>query len=425
MNKFFRIYILLLAVFYTSYGQGKIAVITDVQQEVKLYPSLRSLLSEQSFPDYFTQDTIWQQTVLRELQTQLSKKLGITEVYAQDSAALLRFVYSGTPLPPKLRMAGVDRATDAYFVAFTNTIAFTTIVIEESGLPIRHYQSIAEVKVENKDRKPVYTHKVTFPFRTTVNPENGLYGETELGEKDWKELFLQSVEAVFKEQTKRLPLRTFYRPVLNNQHYQAFLDKAHRYTLQELASNIPAQKGQPHKSRFIYNDTQSGKSYPLDLLQVYTGSLQSLDNSYSSKIDISEAITQTDYQLWMQLNWLGSPANAANGIIQSPKAEVQIRCMSQGLLAGNFVLNAKNLEGMVGYQVYNLNQINPKNTYELIANNKLLALIQKAGNSKAGDSSTQDYTLYIHKDVSLDSQGELATIFLMYKLAAEFGKDFL
>jgi hypothetical protein len=424
MNKFFRITFLLLFLFCNSYGQEKVAVLTDVQQEVKLYPSLRSLMSEQSFPDYFTQDTSWQQIVLKTLEAELHKKLGVTQIHIQDSSAFLTFAYAASPLPARLRLAAADRTTAGYFVAFTNTISFTTAAIEESGLPMRHYQAVAGIKIEDKDRKSVYTHKVTIPFRITVQPENGLYGETELGEKDWKALFIQSVEAVFREDTKRLPLRTFYRPVLNDPGYRAFLNKAQRYTLQELAANIPAQKGQPHKSRFLYKDHSSGKTYPIDLMQVYTGSLQSPDNNYSSRIDLSEAITQTDYQLWMHLNWAGGPASTG-GTVQASKAQVQIRCMSQGLLAGDFVLNARNLEGMVGYQVYALNRINPKNTYELVANNKLLALIQKAGNGKAGDTPTQDYTLYIHKDMQQESQGELATIFLMYKLAAEFGKDFL
>ncbi|MDO1445636.1 hypothetical protein Q0590_05215 [Rhodocytophaga aerolata] len=424
MNKFFWIGILFLGFIYRSYGQEKVAVITDVKQEVKLYPSLRSLLSEQSFPDYFTQDTSWQQTVWQELQTQVRKKLEVTHVYPQDSAAWLTFAYSATPLPAKLKLVTTDRTTAAYFVAFTHTIAFTTTAIETSGLPIRHYQAVAEVKIEDQDRKSVYTHRVTLPFRTTVNPEKGLYGETELSEKDWKDLFLESLAAVFKAETKRLPLRTFYRPVLTNPDYQAFLEKANRYTLQALQSNIPAQKGQPHASKYIYTDTKSGKTYPIDLMQVYTGSLQSPDNNYSSRVDIAETVSQTDYQLWMQFNWQSAPAAAA-GAMQVPKAHVQIRCMSQGLLAGDFVLNARNLEGMIGYQVYTLNPVNPKNTYELLANNKLLALIQKAGNGKAGDTATQEYTLYIPKDVSQESQAELAVIFLMHRLATEFGKDYL
>jgi hypothetical protein len=424
MNKFFWIGILFLGFIYKSYGQEKVAVITDVKQEVKLYPSLRSLLNEKSFPDYFTQDTSWQQTVWQELQTQVRKKLEVTHVYPQDSAAWLTFTYSATPLPAKLKLVTVDRTTAAYFVAFTHTIAFTTTAIETSGLPIRHYQAVAEVKIEDKDHKPVYTHKVTIPFRTTVNPENGLYGEIELSEKDWKNLFLEALVAVFKAEAKRLPLRTFYKPALNNPSYQAFLGNANQYTLQELLSTIPAQKGQPHKSKYLYKDTKSGKTYPIELMQVYTGSLQSLDNNYSSKVDIAETVSQTDYQLWMQFNWQSAPASAG-GATQAPKAHVQIRCMSQGLLAGDFVLNARNLEGMIGYQVYTLNPVNPKNTYELLANNKLLALIQKAGNGKTGDTATQEYTLFIPKDVSQESQAELAVIFLMHKLATEFGKNYL
>jgi hypothetical protein len=122
----------------------------------------------------------------------------------------------------------------------------------------------------------------------------------------------------------------------------------------------------------------------------------------------------------MYLHELGAAGN-----VQFPKAEVKIRCMSQGLLAGNFVLNARKLEGMIGYQVYTLNRINPKDTYELVANNKLLALIQRGGAGKVDGAPTQDYAFFVGKDISQERQGELALIFLIHKLASEFGKDFL
>lgn len=410
-----------LALSYKSYGQQAVAIITDVQQDIKLYPSLRSILSEQSFPDYFTKDTQWQQTILQELQAQLSKKLGVQEVHVQDSSALIKFVVTGSPLPAKLKLAGANRAEGSYFVAFTSTIALTTTAIEKSGLPLRYYHCIAEIKIEDKDRKAVYANKVTIPFRTTINPAEGLYGETELSEKDSKELFNKAVTAVFDEKVKRLPLHTFYRPTLNEEKYHSFLTKTNQYSLQELAPDVPVQRGQPHKNRYLYKSGQSGKVYTIDLLQVYTGSLQSPDNSYTCRVDVNEEITQSDYQLWMHLNWVG----VANTAVQAPKAEVKIRAMSQGLLAGDFVLDARKLEGMIGYEVYTLNRINPKDTYEIVANDKLLALIQKAGTGKAGDTPTQDYALYIHKDINQERQGELAIIFLMYKLAAEFGKDFL
>jgi hypothetical protein len=410
-----------LPLFYKSYGQEQIAVITDVQQDIKLYPSLRSILNERSFPDYFTQDALWQQSILQELQTQLRKKLGVEEAFVEDSSAFIKFVLSGSPLPPKLKLTSTSRMHAAYFVAFTSTIALTTTAIEESGLPLRYYNCIAEIRIEDKERKSVYTSKVNIPFRTSINPANGLYDERELSEQDSKDLFSQAVAAVFNEKVKRLPLRTFYRPPLDDPKYQSFITATNPYTLQELAPNMPVQRGQPHKTRFFYKNNKTGKSHSIDLLQVYTGSLQSPDNSYSCRVDIDEDITRTDYQLWMYLNWLGTTGNS----IHAPKAEVKIRCMSQGLLAGNFVLDGRNLEGMVGYQVYALNRINPKDTYELVANDKLLALIQKAGTGKVGDVATQDYALYIHKDIDQERQGELAVIFLMYKLASEFGKDFL
>jgi hypothetical protein len=419
MNKFLWIWLVCLPLFHKSYGQQQVALITDVQQDIKLYPSLRSILNERSFPDYFTQDVQWQQSILQELQAQLDKKLGVNKVAVQDSAALVKFVVSGSPLPPKLKLTSVSRTDAAYFVAFTSTIALTTTAIEDSGLPLRYYNCIAEIKIEDKDRKSVFTHKVIIPFRTTINPANGLYGERELSKQDSKALFSQAVNAVFNEKLKRLPLRTFYRPALEGQKYETFINATTSYTLQELAPNMPVERGQPHKISFFYKDNKTGKKHPIDLLQVYTGSLQSPDNSYTCRVDVSEAITRTNYQLWMQLNWLN------NGNVQAPKAEVKIRCMSQGLLAGDFVLDARKLEGMVGYQVYTLNRINPKDTYELVANDKLLALIQKAGTGKAGDAATQDHALYIHKDIPQERQGELAVIFLMYKLAAEFGKDFL
>jgi hypothetical protein len=80
---------------------------------------------------------------------------------------------------------------------------------------------------------------------------------------------------------------------------------------------------------------------------------------------------------------------------------------------------------MIGYQVYTLNRINPKDTYELVANNKLLALIQRGGAGKVDGAHTQDYAFFVGKDISQERQGELALIFLIHKLASEFGKDFL
>jgi hypothetical protein len=170
MNKIIWIWISLLTLCYKSYSQEPAgAVITDIQQEIKLYPSLRSILSEQSFPDYFTSDTLWQKTVLQELRAQLGKKLGVKEIYVPDSSALVKFVVSATPLSPRLRLASTNRATAAYFVAFTSTIALTTTAVEERGLPVRHYNCITEIKIEDKDHKMVFTNKISIPFRTTVD----------------------------------------------------------------------------------------------------------------------------------------------------------------------------------------------------------------------------------------------------------------
>jgi hypothetical protein len=108
------------------------------------------------------------------------------------------------------------------------------------------------------------------PFRTTIDSQNGLYGETELSEKDSKELLSRKLR-LYSMKGKTASTAYFLPAAHHNPAYQAFLTQTKTYTLQELAPDMPVQRGQPNKTKFLYKNNLSGKMHAISLLQVYTG----------------------------------------------------------------------------------------------------------------------------------------------------------
>jgi hypothetical protein len=101
----------------------------------KLYPSLRSILSEQSFPDYFTHDAAWQQYMYKNYRHRWLRSWHHKSI-CRGFRCSGQFVVSGSPLPSRRRLATVSRRNAAYYVAFTSTLALTTNRHRRKGLPL-------------------------------------------------------------------------------------------------------------------------------------------------------------------------------------------------------------------------------------------------------------------------------------------------
>jgi hypothetical protein len=397
------------------------AIVSTIRQEVRVYPAWRSILSDESFPNYIKTDTMWQSSVKATLQQLLRQKFGVSQVLFPKPNPIDYIVTGNASLAhtQALSIQG-DLMVDIYMV-----INLTTTSMDETGIQSKNFNQTCRIRIKNKENTPVYESTIVIPFRTRINPDAGMYGVAELSAGDLKQLFEESISAAFMYESKKFPARTYDRPAISNTRYKAFLQKAKLYALQEFTPDVPLQKGQPQQNRYNFQPVQkNADAIKLSLTRNYTGNVRSPEEGYTCRAMLKNEFNESAYQMWATFQWKNKQKDSTPPA-GDEKPEVLVKCFSEGLQLGDFMLNSKKFEGMTGYTSFTIYQTLPKNTLELRLNNQVKALIQKSSVSHSVQEKMQQYYLYLPAEVTKEEKSELLTIFLIYKVAAEFGQDYL
>lgn len=420
MKVLFRIGLLVILLFGKVAAQDT-AVVTSLRQEVRIYPMWRSILNEESFPDYLEADSLWQTSVTEKLQQLLKQKFGLSHVLFAKTKPV---EYLVTGSVPKQNSAFTANSGDLQ-VDIQMVITLATTSMDDNGIQAKNFNQTCRLRIKDKENKPVYESSIVIPFRTRVNVEKGMYGLAELSAADLKQLFEESLTAAFSYTSKKFPVHAYDRPVFAQAKYKAFVEKAQLYALQEFSPDVPLQKGQPQQNRHIFHPfNKNAEATQLSLTRNYTGNIQMLEGGYTCRAVLKNEVTMADYQMWATIEWKNKSEDSTPPA-GDEKPEVLVKCFSEGLQLGDFTLSPKKFEGMTGYTSFIIYQTSPKNTLELRVNDQVKALIQKSGISNAGRENIQQYYLYLPAGSSQEEKAELLTIFMIYKVASEFGQDYL
>jgi hypothetical protein len=417
------LWLLSISFFCNGYCQSiDTAVISHVQQEVKLYPSWRSILSKESFPDYFRHDTTLRNSLYNTIKESIQQKFGVKLVISGQEQAIDFFINTGVPKNPST--SGGLQGGNIY-VTVSNSIGLTTTATDNTGLSVKNFNYTSKVRAEDRNGNVIFEGNAVIPFRTAIDP-NHMYGIAELGKEQVEQLFRKAFLAAIANKTKKLPVQKFYKPSFTHPTYETFIAGATSYFLEETIKDVPVLKGETKTSQFMFVDDKLKVEYELNLTQAYIGNPKAPEENYTCRATLTNALSQTEYQMWGELRWKNKKEteNPVSEAFQE-KPEVVIRCMAERLLMGDFTLNNQRFEGLAGYKVYTVRNILPKNTIEIRMNNQLKAIVQKGSIRKETGNTHQLYHIYMSKDAGNEEKGEWLTIFLLNKIAAEFGRDFL
>lgn len=399
--------------FYAAIAQQ--AVITHVRQEVKLYATWRSILSEESFPDYFRQDSLFTANLLDTIRTLTRQNLQATSVVTPPTITFS--LTSAANQPSKQSVTQTDGQAD-WLVSINGSINLSTTSNNAQELMMKNFTYVCEVQVHESTGKTAWNSRVTLPFSTSAQP-GSTYGTAEISKQDWGKLIAQAVAAAFSRTAKRLPPRKFFRPVFSNPVHQPFLSTAALYTLRDFSVDVPLQPSQPRSSRLVLSDTANRSLYAVDVAQRFVG--KPVDVSYATRVLLMSGLAGNDYEFWATYE-----GNAPDSTVVVPQERaIRVRCTAQRLIAGDYTLTNRAFEGLVGLQVYSVHQIPPKNTFEIRANGKTQAIIQPGGNvEKDAEKVTVTY-LYMPVKTNADQREEILNTWLAYQIAGEFGKAYL
>jgi hypothetical protein len=405
--------LLLLAGLFSAGAQPRV-VVTDVRQVVRLAPAWRSVLGEESFPDYFGRDSVLSRQVLDRVSQLLGQKWpGARVTFAERKD--IRFIRSGqAALPPPQLPAG--RGAGDIFVAIVQGLNPTTTATDEAGLPVTYFVNVCSVRAEDPSGKPVWESRVTMPFGTTVKP-GSTYGVAELGAADWQKLLLTSLETALQHNARRLPAATFFRPPFA---HGALPKSTQPVILREsVRDGLLYRKGEARKISFSVGEGAEATTYRLD--QQFVGNPEMAAGVALTKGTLTNEATQQVYELVAEF---ALPEDHVATPEERRRQPVSVRCTAGGLLAGRFTLTAGGFEGQWGYGVYNIRKIAPKNTFEVRYNDQLVAVAQKGGLGGPAGARTRN-TYLLTADAEEGTAAELHLVWLVYQTAYQFGQDFL
>ncbi|CAA9325317.1 MAG: hypothetical protein AVDCRST_MAG56-7089 [uncultured Cytophagales bacterium] len=405
--------LLIFAVLFPARAQTRV-VVSDVRQVVRLAPAWRSVLGEESFPDYFGRDSVRTGQVLDRVSGLLAQKWpGARVTFAEGNR--IRFIRSGQPaLPPPQLPA--RREEGDIFVAIVQGLNPTTTATDDAGMPVTYFVNVCSVRAEDASGKPVWESRVTMPFGTAVPPAS-TYGLAEMSAADWQKLFLTSLEAALQHKSRRLPPTTFYRPPFS---HAALPKHAQPVVLREgVRDGLLYRKGEARKITFSVGEGADAATYGLD--QQFVGNPEMTTGVALTKGTLTNKATDQVYELVAEF---ALPEDHAATSEERRRQSISVRCTAGGLLAGRFTLTANGLEGQWGYGVYNIRRIAPKNTFEVRYNDQLVAVAQKGGLSGPAGARTRN-TYLLTGDVEEGTAAELHLVWLVYQTAYQFGQDFL
>ncbi len=404
-----------VATYGQGYGQDSVvAVIAPIEQVVRLSPTVRSAISEESFPDYLAQTPELQNSIFQTIKTSLARKFSVNEITnRQPAGSWLDFRNIVVPAPPDS-----NRSKGDLYVVIQQIIQLTTTSADSVGMSVKNFLSTCIVTVQDKTGKTVFTNKLVQPF-STANRPGQMYGLAEIGPEDWTNLLKNSIVAAFANTTKRLPSQVCYRPPLDVTAYGMTSNLTRFYILQENEKGSSYKGSNREKTVSFREVGQVPRLWNFN--QSYSLNESFLRGDYRTRILLEDKALGTEYDITAVSSLMRDSMNVFSKTI-SP---IQIRCTAQRLLVGDYTLNEKRFEGQVGYDIFSIRAVAPRNTFEIRINDKIKALIQKGGYRNQGGARRQETYLYISRDVDENATDKLLISYLIYQSANELGRDFL
>jgi hypothetical protein len=404
-----------------GFAQEKpVLVISSVEQTVKLLPAWRSVVSEESFPNYPGQDSAVVTALVQKTKTLLQKKWQSASV-SFDGPETIRFSINGQGFPLGGAVT-VNVGKGELYVQINQVIAFHTTAADKAGMPIRYFNSTCQVQVRDKVGNVAFAGKAVVPFSTVSKP-GYTQGTIELSKADWVSLFERSLAAALDNQTKRTAAVTFFRPSFSMPAYASFLEKTKPYTLQEsVKDGITVAKGDSRLRNFSF--TQGTKTYPWKLDQHFIGRPGQLSGKLMSRALLLNGFNQNEYEVTAECN-LGSAEERQLSLEELKNSPVAVRCTSQRLLVGDFNLTPRKFEGQMGYDVFTLTQLPLKHTYEIKINDEVQVIVQKGGLYGEPGIRTQNTYLLVNRTLDENQINDVLLVYLMYQTAYTFGQNFL
>ncbi len=405
--------LLIFAVLFSARAQPRV-VVADVRQVIRLAPAWRSILGEESFPDYFGRDSVLNGQVLDQVGQLLGQKWpGAKVTFAGGNA--IRFVRSGQPTLPTPQLPA-RRGEGDIFVAIVQGLTPTTTATDDAGMPVTYFTNVCSVRAEDAAGKPLWESRVTMALGTSVKP-GSTYGVAEMGAADWQKLFLTSLEAALQHNARRLPNATYYRPPFR---HAALPREGRPLVVREgVRDGLLYRRGEARKITFTVGEGAEASVYRLD--QHFVGNPEMTAGVALTRATLTNQATQQVYELVAEF---ALPEDHVATPEERRGQPVSVRCTAEGLLAGRFTLTANGFEGQWGYGVYNIRKIAPKNTFEIRYNDQLVAVAQKGGLNGTAGTRTRD-TYLLTGNLEEGTAAELHLVWLVYQTAHQFGQDFL
>ncbi|MDJ1481158.1 hypothetical protein QNI16_11735 [Cytophagaceae bacterium YF14B1] len=391
------------------------AVVTKIEQIVRLSPTVRSMLSEESFPDYISLDPKLQAGIVSSVKSAVSRKFGVKEVVINQSAGnWLDFRNIAAPV-----QVDVNRGNGTVYIAIQQVIQLTTTSADTLGMTIKNFMSTCSILAQDKDGKTLFTSKLIQPF-STANRAGQVYGLVEISAEDWGKLLTNAINTGFENTNKRLPHQTFYRPATEVSAYGLTGASPRFYILQETEKTASSFKGSNREK--IISFRQSGRVPRVwQFSQSYSLSENYLRGEYRTRILLNDKAFGTEYEITVTSNVTKDSTN----IYSRNVSPIQIRCTAQRLLVGDYTLSEKRFEGQVGYDVFAIRAVPPRNTFEVTINDKVKALIQRGGIRNQNGQKRLDTYTFISREMDDNMTDKIFLSYLIFQIANELGRDFL
>lgn len=396
------------------FAQTRTAVVTGVSQAVRLSPAVRSVLTEESFPDYLSQQPGLQNSIFSTIKTSLGEQFSVGEVaFKQPAGGWLDYGNIVAPL-----QIDHNRGDGDLYVGIQQVVQLTTTAADSVGMPIRNFLSNCTVRVEDRDKRVVFTNKITVPF-STVAQAGRMQGNVEISAEDWSQLLNLSIKTAFENKTKRLPTQVFGRPPLVLEGFGT-LPGYYFFTLQETES-FGSYRGASRRKDITFQEANAKIPIRLTYEQSYSLNETYFKGEYRSRVLLKDTELGTEYDITATTGLVRDSMNYLSKTI-SP---INVRCTAQRLLVGDYTMNGKKFEGQAGYDIYSVRSILPRNTFEVRVNDKVKAVIQKGGFRNQPSGRCQTTYLQISRDTPENEKDKILLTYLIYQLSAELGRDFL
>jgi|GEM_PF-2116082 len=397
-----------------SAQDSTVAVLTRIEQVVRLSPTVRSAIGEESFPDYLAQKPELQNSIFQTIKTSLASKFPVKElVVKQPAGPWLDFRNIVAPV-----QIDRNRGEGSLYVAVQQVIQLTTTGADSLGMPVKNFLSTCTVQVQDKGGKTVFSNKLIQPF-STVSRSGQMYGLTEISADDWAKLLTTSIATALDNTTQRLPSQLIYRPPLKITEY-GLTDASARFCILQETEKSSSYKGANRDKTVSFRE--AGRVLRLwSYNQGYSLNEGFIRGEYRTRILLADKALGTEYDITAASTLVRDSAN----IFSKTISPIQIRCTAQRLLVGDYTMTEKKFEGQVGYDIYSIRAVPPRNTFELRINDKVKTLIQKGSLRNQAGARRQESYLYISRDVDENGSDKILLTYLIYQIANEMGRDFL